>query len=139
MQYYQDISENVTQLDIYTTAKKVIYSVAIPQINANQVLQMTAAFEATNPYTYNVMIGSAIFLSDSATSTAGIILDPGNAYNITPGNHHGVVVKARNWQAPFSYINKFVNVVAWAASVNASPGHMLTIEQQYGHLDVYIA
>lgn len=138
MFYAQDLSENVTQLDIYNVTKAVIYSVPVSQINPNDVLQITCEFEATNPYSYNVMIGSWIVLADSATATTGTLLDPANAYNITPGNHHGVITKARNWMSQSSYANKYVNVVGWAASVNSSPGQNLAIEQSYGHLDVLI-
>lgn len=138
MFYGQDLSENVTQLDIYNVTKQVIYSVPVDAINIDDVLQITSEFEATNPYTYNVMIGSWIVLADSPTATTGTLLDPANAYNITPGNHHGVITKARNWKASSSYTGKYVNVVGWAASVNATPGQMLTIEQSYGHLDVLI-
>jgi hypothetical protein len=138
MIYLQDTTENVTQLDIYTQAKAVIYSVYVPQINADDVVQITSTFEATNPYTYNAMIGSWIILADSATNTLGTLIDPANSFNITPNAHHGVVVKARQWKAPSSYTGKYINVVAWSGSVNALSGHKLTIEQGYGHLDVVI-
>jgi hypothetical protein len=138
MFYAQDLSENVTSLEIATQAHKVIYSIPIGQININDVLQITAEFEATNPFSYNVMIGSRILLCTSDIATTGVLVSPANAFNITPGNHHGVVTKARNWKSTLSYTNYHLNLVAWAGSVNALPGQMLQIEQAYGHLDVYI-
>jgi len=139
MFYGQDLSEKVTSLNIYSQVAQVIYSVPIAAISNNSILQITAAFEATNPYPYNVMIGSNVILADSPIACLGVLLDPANAFNITPGNHHGVVVKARNWQSAYNYTNKYVNLVAWAASSNAAANDKLIIEQSYGHLDVYIA
>lgn len=136
MFYVQDLSENITQLDIYNVTKQVIYSVPINQINMNDVVQITGSFEATNPYSYNVMIGSWIILGDSSKSTSGVLIDCANSFNITPNMHHGIVAKARNWQASSTYYNKYVNLVGWAASVDSLNGHSLKIEQQYGHLDV---
>jgi hypothetical protein len=139
MFYGQDLSENVTQLDIFNTTKQVIYSVPISQINVDQIVQITAEFEATNPYSFNVMLGSWIIMADTAISVGGTLLDPANAFNITPGNHHGVISKARNWKSTTTYANQYINLVAWAAASTASPGDNLIIEQQYGHLDVLVA
>lgn len=139
MQYFQTLIEKIVSLNIYSTKKSVIYSIFVPFLQGGDVLTITSAFEATNPYNYNVMIGSCIILADAENSTEGDIVDIPNAFNISPDMHHGVVNKARIWKAQSGYENKYVNVVSWAAAENAKASHQLKIEQNYGHLDILIA
>lgn len=136
--YAQDLIEKTTTLNLYKAEKRVIYSVLIPALNSGDIVHITSTFEVTNPYTYNAMIGSQIILANAPNEVTGTMIDPANSFNVTPDGHHGVVNKARTWKSPSSYINKYINVVAWSASVNALPGHLLIVEQQYGHLDVFI-
>lgn len=139
MFYAQDLHEHVTALDVFNVKQEVVYSVPIANIKAGDVLRITSEMEATNNNQFNVMIGSSIVLADSPYVVKGTLIDAANAYNITPGMHHGIVTKARNWQAQSSYSNKYLNLVAWAASVNSILGQVLIIEQRYGHLDAYIS
>lgn len=139
MQYFQTLIEQVSYLNICTVKKAIIYSVLIPFFQAGDIMIITTEFEATNHYQYNVMIGSAIILGDEEGSVEGDIIDPANAFNISPSMHHGVVTKARSYQTQKDVQNKYVNVVAWAASKNAKASHQLKIEQNYGHLDILIA
>lgn len=139
MFYGQDITEAVSTLDIYNQTQVVIYSVLVEHISQNDIVHLTSQFEATNPYAYNVMIGSLVILADNNTATTGVVLDTATSFNITQNMHHGVVIKTRNWQAPQDYDHKYVNVIGYAASDISSPGDLLIIEQNYGHLDVVIA
>jgi len=136
--YGQNLTEMVTGLDIFNQTKASIFSVLVPKITAGNILQITSEFEATNPFSYNTMIACWIILTNSPTATLGTLIDPANDFNISPAMHHGVTVKARNWQAPSTFTNLYVNTVAWAGSSNANPGDTLIIEQGYGHLDVLI-
>lgn len=138
--YYQDLTENNTSIPIIngTPTLKVVYSVFIPNIYVGDILKITSAFEVTNNYAYNAMIGSYIILGTSATATTGTILDPANAWNVTPAMHHGVVVKARQWQATADYTDAYINVIGYGSSVNALGGDAFVLEQGYGHLDVVI-
>lgn len=138
MYYGQDLSEDVISLNIYTQTPQVIYSITVPTITENDILQITGQFEATNPYSYNAMISSTILLADTSTTTTGVLIDAATSFNITPNMHHGVVIKSRSWQAPQNYTNKCINFVAHSGADTASPGDLLIIEQMYGHLDVVI-
>lgn len=136
--YFQSLSEKNGSLPIYTTGKKVIYSVCIPEIKKDNVVSITTAFEATNNYSYNVMIGSCIQLCNSSDSVEGINIDVPNAFNISPAMHHGVINRARQFKATQDYYNQCVNVVAWASSLGAKLNDKLVIEKDYGHLDVFV-
>jgi len=139
--YYQDLTENNTSIPIIngTPTLKVVYSVLIPVIYIGDILKITSTFEVTNPYTYNAMIGSYILLGTSATDTTSTnIIDPANAWNVTPAMHHGVVTKSRQWIATADYTNAYINVIGYGASVNAASGDAFVLEQGYGHLDVVI-
>lgn len=138
MFYAQDLNEHIDFLQINPIIEQVIYSVKIPKINKNDVLQITTEFEATNNYDFNVMIGAKIILADSDKDTNGIVIDQSNGFNITKKMHHGVFCKARNWLATSNYKNKYLSVVIWGISVNAQNFDNLKIEKHYGHLDVFI-
>lgn len=138
MFYAQDVTEHVNVLNIYNSTPQVIYSVPIERIEKENVLQITSELEATNPYSYNVMIGCKIILGKTEQATEGVLIDSANAFNITPNMHHGVVTKIRNWKAQSTYINPCINLVCWSASVNSHPNDTLKIEKNYGHLDLYI-
>lgn len=138
MFYVQDLSEHVAQLDIYNKTPAVIYSVPVAHIEKNDVVQLTTELEATNNHQYNVMIGCNVIIADTSSSIKGTLIDQSNAFNITPNMHHGVVSKARNWEASSTYDNKYVNVVCWSMSENSVNGDKLIIEKGYGHLDVLI-
>jgi len=138
MFYAQDIHENVLNLDIYNKIPAVVYSVLVPTIKKNDVINITSELEVTNEHIYNAMISCNIILANKHIDVYGTLIDQSNAFNITPDMHHGVITKARNWQAESDYKLKYVNVVCWSASVNAVAGDMLKLESGYGHLDVLI-
>jgi hypothetical protein len=139
MLYYQDLTEHVAYLDIYTQDKKVIYSIPLSNLNKNDVLMITGQFEVTNTYGYNTMIGSWLILGDSKLSTSGVLIDVANAFNVTPSNHHGVITKARSYKINQDLKTvKYLNLVAWSASENAYSGDTIKVEQKYGHLDLII-
>jgi hypothetical protein len=136
--FYESLKELVTTLNIQTNQQVVIYSVNIPILNANDVLTITSTFECTNNYKYNAQIGSYIVLATLPNSINGTRIDPANAWNITPGMHHGVVVKARSYKVYTQMFNSYINVVGYSSADAAKPGQTLTVEQGYGHLDVVV-
>lgn len=131
--------ERLTTLPVTVSApyeRHVIYSVPLPQLATGEALLALAEAELTNDLGYNVMVSSQLILATSETATVGSEISEANGFNITPDMHHGVVVKHGVFVAPGNYANRYVNLVAWAASTAAQPGAALAVEQDYGRLEL---
>lgn len=138
--YKEDTFEHTKLLPVspWTLHPEVIYSVHVEEASKGDILSITTSFEVTNDLPYNVMISSAIVLTNSEVEVKGVALDRPSAWNVTPDMHHGVVNRCRQFKLPEDISNKYVNVIAGAASDAAKPNDVLTVEQQYGHLDLVI-
>ncbi len=143
MNLYQDRVENVSWLLITNGVVydfKVVFSVPITA-KAGDIIGVTFRTEVTNQQVYNVGTGSYILLGNSSTDTimspSKCILRPAGE-NVTPAMHHQLI--AGSCGHPFAEdFTGFVNVVIYAVtnSPSAGPGATLTVEQNYGQLDVF--
>ncbi len=132
-------SELVTSLPITTGQPysfRVVFSQAVTDLRAGDILQILSEFEATNDEGYNCMIGCYVILATSAAATSGTEITEASGYNITPAMHHGMMTKVGTLIVPDSLAEGYVNVVAYAASTAAGTGDVLTVEQDYGRLSV---
>lgn len=132
---YESIKELVAQLDIYKQTKVAVYSLQLPSLSIGNILSVTAQFEATNPYSYNVMLGRYLYLCD-ATHNVNIVMPA--TTNITPNMHHLTVNIARNYKLTSNFVNPTLSLMAYSAASLASAGAQLKVEQGYGHLDALI-
>lgn len=130
---YETSAELVTALDMYTQAQVNVYSIQLPNLNKGAILSLSAQFEATNPYTYNCMLGRYLLLKD-ATHIA-YITKPCTS-NISPNMHHCTVSIARNYKLASNFVSPVLSLVAYAGASMPVSGHKLVIEQGYGHLDI---
>jgi hypothetical protein len=133
-------SELINSLPVTTGTPyimKVIYSQQLNNIKINEVIQTMCEYEVTNDLGFNVMIGTVILLADSPTATTGIEITEANAFNVTPGMHHGVIVKVGSYDVTANYPSKYINVVGYAAGNAASSGDTIKVEQDYGRLSVF--
>lgn len=127
--------ELVTELPI-TNTKYVVLSIAIPApLKVGDVLWCMADFQVTNDETYNALCGSQLIAADTATGTAGTEISEATGTNVTPDNHHmafsrtGMLVVA-------TPARRFVNLVVYAGASNAQPGDVMTVDADYGRLNV---
>jgi len=109
--------------------KRVVLSVDIGTVNANDILVVDGEAELTNDTSGNASLGAQLILGSTETETSGVELDEANATNITPDIHHGVRVKASIEQFPSGNSRHFVNFVVWSNT-------NLTVEQDYGRLQI---
>lgn len=134
-------SELVTTIPITTGSpytRKVIFSIALPDLAAGDLIEAKASMQVTTSYNYNCMIGSLLILTDSATSTSGLVADISEAAgeNFDMAVHHKKVADFGSYRVTTPLIGKYVNFIAYAASTGALPGHALTVDLDYGRLIV---
>jgi hypothetical protein len=110
--------------------KRVVFSLDVGTINANDILVVDAETEMTNDTGSPSRLTAQLILGSSASATSGTELDENNNFYITPDMHHGVRVKASVKGFPSGSTSSYVNLVVWG-----SPG-TLTVEQDYGRLQV---
>lgn len=139
--FYEQLQESVSTIAITQNnqyIRTVLYSLKIDKLRAGDFMIISAEYEVTNNHGVNVMIASKIILSDSPTSSEGILVDQANGFNVTAGNHHGLITKSRSYRVKEDMQDVYLNLVAWSASTAVKPGALLKIEQRYGHLDAII-
>lgn len=140
MYFIETVTERIIELPITPVSKefRCIYSVYIPVAHKKDILSLTTSMEFTNDEPYNVQIITGIIIADSPSSTKGKLIAALNGYNLTPAMHHGIVNRARQYRLDQDMSNKYINVIASAAS-DAVKGHPnIIVEKGYGHLDVVI-
>ncbi|GAA2177676.1 hypothetical protein GCM10009784_29150 [Arthrobacter parietis] len=134
-----DSSEMVTTLPVPVAAdkthKRVVFSLAVPDLSSGHILQVMAEFQVTNDLGYNVMCMSQIILAESKTSVSGTEITEANGRNVTPAAHHDSFPKIGSVTVTTTG-TKYVNVVAWCAASNATTGARITVDADYGRLSV---
>lgn len=132
-----DFSEKRTTLPVNST-KHVIYSVALPDLKAGDLIDVRATFEITNPYSFNVMVGRQLILGDGHLSVTGSEISEAATRNITPGMHHDHIQDFGTYLVPSDMTGKHITVVAWSGSSAANSTHNVILEQDYGRLEVKV-
>lgn len=120
---------------------KTLYEVQVSDLNKDDIINITSAYEVTNNYKFNVMIASSVTLGSIGSTTLPFTIDEGRGYNVTPAMHHGCSYHVRQFKISKDMPGEnVVSTVLWSASDAASPSlnDKLKIEQGYGHLDVLI-
>ncbi len=136
-----DSSEKVKSLPISTSArtasKQVIFSVALSELQIGEILQIINEFQVTEDNNYNVGFSSLAILATSPASISGVPISEANGENITNNmHHHKRIINATYVVGESDIGDRYVNIVGYAYSNNALPGHTLTINQDYGRLSV---
>lgn len=131
-----NFAEMQTGLPIPVSPGTALPIMQIPvDVEAGDVLQVMAEFEVTNPYSYNAMISSILVLTTSPNAVSGSEISEMNAFNVTPGMHHGVITKVGSIECPEAGL-KWVTLAALSAASGAGSGDALVVEQDYGRLSV---
>lgn len=118
--------------------RRVIFRIPV-YVQAGDLIESTGSFEVTsNESVLNVGVWSHIILTPDANGVSVSNtnwITPRNGRNCTPSMHHDTHVHAGSIIAPASGLF-YVNFVAWAANTSASS--LVTVERNYGHLDVRV-
>lgn len=93
----------------------VLYSVDVGTLNVGDILIVFSEAQLQNPATTSVFrLTSHLIRANSTSATSGTALDDSNAFNITPADYRGAVVKPAVLQVTGSVTNHFVNLVVQA-------------------------
>ena len=94
-------------------------------------------FQVTEDNNYNVGFSSLAILATSPASISGVPVSEANGENITNNmHHHKRIINGTYVVGEGDIGDRYVNIVGYAYSNNALPGHTLTINQDYGRLSV---
>lgn len=132
-------SEKIAKLPVPVSAnerhKRVIFSLAVPDLSSGDVLQVMSEFQVTNDLGFNVMCMTQIILADSEAAVSGTEITEANGRNVTPDAHHDSFPKVGSLTVTTTG-TRYVNVVAWCASSNATKGSSITVDADYGRLSI---
>jgi hypothetical protein len=131
-----NLSEKVSKLYLGFANAKVVFSLALPSLNAGDLIQAWASCEVTNDLKVNVMVARCLKLSTSPTGTFGTEISEGAARNITPGNHHDVIQDFGSYQMTSGSYPLFLNFVVWADRTGRLATDFVKVAQDYGRLMV---
>lgn len=116
---------------------RALFSEDVSDIKAGEKFLVHSDGQVDSDYTYNVMLGSKLVITDPS----GVILAEiaeAHAQNFNNTEHH------YNWTRVGSYIapNDIPGVSCfrhqiWAAASKSESGHKLTVSQDYGRLAVW--
>lgn len=119
------------------SAFRVLYSIQVPNIQQNEILVITSEFQASNMHWYNAGLYSVLILADSPTAVTGQTISPANGYDLSPEMHHGIRDKSGMFRSSTTYgPYKYINLVVYSMSMNASYEDTLTIDSGYGKMNV---
>lgn len=130
-------NERVTQFVIDTVApydhkREVVYSVALDDIQAGDVISFEGSFVTTCDVSGSTRSVAIMYISDSPSDTNGILVANGYSENQDSGiTHHQRYHIDGNWTADDNYSGKYLNMVGWAAAYS---GGVIKVEQGYGAL-----
>lgn len=112
-----------------------VYSVTIPNLHPDNVIECKAQAEVTNPYQYNVQIdrGFAVGTTDEAFPN---MIDPLNSENVTPDMHHMSINISDQFHGYSGTVT--FSLVLSAASTSAQLGDAVRVEQGYGYLKCHV-
>ncbi|MGN6535907.1 MAG: hypothetical protein ACTHKQ_09300 [Mesorhizobium sp.] len=116
---------------------KIVYSVRLPPLRVGDLIEAHADFEVTDPYSYVAMFGHFIVLGNSPDDVSGVRIGPAATRNMISGIHHDDYDQSASYVIKKAQKNKYVNVVAYSASMLAPDEKQVAkIEQGYGMLSV---
>jgi hypothetical protein len=128
----------LTQGSPYT--RRSVFSIELPELKAGDVISARGTFEVTNDNAYNVMAARLLLIGDTGGATTGTDISEAAGFNVTPAMHHGVIMDFGSYVVPADLpAGKRLNMVAYAAA-SAAPvsGAEITVEQDYGRLEVMV-
>lgn len=118
--------------------KKVVYSIALPDLSPGDLVEAHATFEVTNPYSFNIMVGRQLRIANAASAVNGIELSEAATRNISPNMHHDHIQDFGTFVATTAMAGRFVNFVAYSGSSAYSAGDAAIVEQDYGRMFVKV-
>jgi len=131
----KDTFENISQLPI-NGHQEVLFSVGPLNIPKGAIVDIRFQSEMTNDRDYNVGIGRKIIRAYSPLDITGDIVNRAVMSNVTPNEHHEVIVHSNIEQTDTEYSGVYYNVVVWA--VSDAGGGNIRVEQYYGDMLVEI-
>lgn len=131
-------SELVTTLPVTvqaSLAKRVVFCLDLGDAPAGgEVLHADADVEVTNDLGVTVNVITHLVLGDSCQSTSGTEIAEAQGGNVTPSGHHHTATRGGTIIVEPGNSRRFLVLVAWSAYTQATPGMVLTVDQDYGRL-----
>jgi hypothetical protein len=141
-EFYTDRTENIQYLNIGQGAPNYNFQTVLSlPISAKAGDAISAIFEVeiTNPQSYTVEVCRFLILAQTPTDTLRTLdnqITKAMGNNVTTVMHHETVVGGGGHKFTEDF-DGFVNLVLYSDSTAAVSGQQVTIEQGYGHLDVF--
>ena len=135
-----NMSEMVSSLPLTIPYQfRVLYSVALPDLKAGDLVEAYVTFEVSNNTTWNVvMCGRYISLADTISQTNGLRLSEAATMNVSLDMHHDIHHDFASWIVPNDMSGKRINAVIYAARTGEDGTQFLDVEQGYGRLFVKV-
>lgn len=124
----------------YPWAYRVLYTVALPDLYAGDLVEARVTYQLTNPYPFNVMSARFLAISDHATNATlytHFVSRPAGR-NITDNMHHDVIHDFGTFRVPSFMSGKHLVLIVYAASSASTSGQALQVNQNYGRLEVKV-
>ena len=140
-QLFKDEIEDLESLSV-DSSHRVLYSIGPLDLRAGTIVDIKFQAELTNDLGYVVGIGRYVVRTLSPVSTSGVKVIKAVMSNVTPSEHHKVLVHAGAEEIREDFSSVYYNVVIYAIF----PGHRdlearkkkLKVEKGYGELIVEI-
>lgn len=135
-----DSSELVSTIPVHTSNGsnyRVIYCLDLGDAPAGgEILLANAHMQVTIPHFDTVAVSTQLYLASNCTATGGDDIGEAQGTNLSRQIHHLNVNRSGSITVPTGNNRRYVSLLAWSASTTALPGHYLTVDSDYGRLDV---
>jgi hypothetical protein len=115
---------------------RVLYSIGPLDLKSGTIVDIKFQAELTNDLGYNVGIGRYVVRTNSSVSTTGVRVIKAVMSNVTPSEHHEVLIHTGAEEIQENLSGVYYNVVIYALS-SAGDGD-LKVEKGHGELIVEV-
>ena len=133
---FKDEQERLEFLSVNDRPGRVLYSIGPLDLRSGTIVDIKFQAELTNDLGYNVGIGRYVVRTHSSLATTGVRVIKAVMSNVTPSEHHEVLIHtgAEEIQENLSGVYYNVVILALSSSVNGD----LKVEKGHGELIVEV-
>lgn len=133
MQYFETKKELTPSVIVNPKyIQMVIYSLQLPDLLKDDVIQVSTQCQVTNDMGYNLMVCKYLRLS-SGKDTRNITAPCGT--NVLPLIHHLPIHIARQYKLTKDMIAPKLELICYSAGFDGQLNGKVKVDQGYGHLD----
>lgn len=133
---FKDEHEGLEFLSVNDRPGRVVYSIGPLDLRSGTIVDIKFQTELTNNLGYNVGVGRYVVRTHSPVSTTGVRVIKAVMSNVTPNEHHQVLIHVGAEEIQEDLSGVYYNVVIYADST-AGDG-VLKVEKGHGELIVEV-